>query len=74
MTLSRQVKECLTILIWICWIKVNKYILFFYCCLIFCNFKAGKIESISRNIRVKLPEKDEDEISNDEMEDDVYFF
>lgn len=33
--------------------------------------KTGKIESVSRNIRVKLPEKDEDEVSNDEMDDDI---
>lgn len=32
---------------------------------------GGRIESISKNIRVKLPEKDEEEVSNDEMEDDV---
>ncbi|EAR88638.1 hypothetical protein TTHERM_00187170 (macronuclear) [Tetrahymena thermophila SB210] len=33
--------------------------------------KSGRIESISKNIRVKLPEKDEEEVSNDEIEDDI---
>lgn len=36
-------------------------------------FLGGRIESISKNIRVKLPEKDEEEVSNDEMEDDVRY-
>lgn len=33
--------------------------------------KNAKIEGFSKNIRVKLPEKDDDEVSNDEMDDDI---
>jgi len=29
------------------------------------------MEGISKNSRIKLPEKDEDEISNDDIDDDV---
>ncbi len=55
---------------------LNKSIFFFFFFKALINIyiyilKAGKIESVSRNIRVKLPEKDEDEVSNDEMDDDV---
>ena len=34
-------------------------------------FLGAKIEGISKNIRVNLPDKDEDEVSNDEIDDDV---
>lgn len=32
--------------------------------------KKSNIE-LGKNIRVKLPEKDDDEVSNDEMDDDI---
>lgn len=36
--------------------------------------KDPKIEGFSKNIRIKLPEKDDDEVSNDEMDEDVHIF
>lgn len=33
--------------------------------------KSAKIEGISKNIRVRLPDKEDDEVSNDEMDDDI---